>query len=198
MDITASNSLPTDGVTITSPVNNSTTGNQVLVTASATESSAQIYQLQAWDDSLGVKLGESAPNTSTISQTYTLAPGTHRIIVEDISTGTFSDLHAASVTINVVSSAQDGVTITSPLNNSTTGSQVLVTASATESSAQIYQLQVWDNTTGKKLGASAPGTSTISQTYTLGRGKHQIIVEDISTGTFQVLHKASVTIKVSF
>lgn len=198
VNITVSNSLPTDGVTITSPINNSTTGTQVLVTASAVESSAQIYQLQVWDDTLGVKLGESAPNTSTISQTYTLAPGTHRIIVEDISTGTFSDLHTASVTINVASSAQDGVTITSPLNNSTTGSQVLVTASARESSAQIYQLQVWDNTTGKKLGESAPGTSTISQTYTLGRGKHQIIVEDISTGTYQVLHKASVTIKVSF
>lgn len=198
VNITVTNSLPTDGVTITSPVNNSTTGTQVLVTALATESSAQIYQLQVWDDTAGVKLGQSAPNTSTVSQVYTLSPGAHRIIVEDISTGTYSDLHTASVTINVVNSVQNGVTITSPANNSTTGSQVTVTASATESSAQIYQLQVWDDTVGVKLGQSAPNTSTVSQTYTLARGTHRIIVEDISTGTYQVLHKGSVTINVSF
>ena len=184
-----------DGVTINSPVNNSTTGTQVQVTASAVESSSQIYQLQVWDDTTGQKLGQSAANTSSINQTFTLAPGPHRLVVEDISTGTYSDLHIASVNINVVA---DGITITSPANGATTGAQVLVTASARESSAQIYQIQVWDNTTGKKLGQSAPGTSTISQTYTLGRGTHQLIVEDISAGTFQVLHKASVTIKVAF
>jgi hypothetical protein len=73
----------------------------------------------------------------------------------------------------------------------------LVSASARESVAQIYQLQVWDNTTGQKLGGSAPGTSTIQQTFSLAPGPHQIIVEDISTGNFQVLHKSSVTINVS-
>jgi len=47
------------------------------------------------------------------------------------------------------------------------------------------------------LGKSLPGTSTISQTYTLAPGTHQIIVEDISTGNFQVLHRSSVTITVN-
>ena len=188
----------TGSVTITAPLQNATTGTSVLVTASATESTAQIYQLQVWDNTTGVKLGESAPNTSTISQTYTLAPGAHHIIVEDISTVTFSDLHFASVDITVSSaSPTDGVTITSPANNSTTGSQVTVSAFATESSAQIYQLQVWDATTGLKLGESTPGTASISQTYTLAAGSHHIVVEDISTGTFSVLHQASVDITVS-
>jgi hypothetical protein len=69
-----------------------------------------------------------------------------------------------------------------------------VNASARESAAGIYQLQVWDNTTGKKLGESAPGSSTISQTFSLTPGTHEIVVEDISAGTFQALHKSSVTI----
>jgi len=90
----------------------------------------------------------------------------------------------------------DGVFVTSPLNNSTSGQQVTVSASARESAAQIWQLQVWDNTTGTKLGESAPGTSTINQTFTLAPGTHQIVVEDISTGTFQALHKANVFIQV--
>jgi hypothetical protein len=90
----------------------------------------------------------------------------------------------------------DGVSILSPLPNSTSGQQVVVNASARESAASIYQIQVWDNTTGKKLGQSSPGSATINQMFLLPSGTHQIIVEDISTGTFQTLHQASVTVHV--
>ncbi|HEY6251026.1 MAG TPA: alkaline phosphatase family protein [Candidatus Angelobacter sp.] len=183
------------GVTVSSPAQNANTGTQVLVSASATEPNAQIYQIQVWDQTTGTKLGQSAPGTSTINQTYSLALGAHQLIVEDISTGTYQALHKTLVNITV--SAGDGVTITSPSSNSTTGTQVQVSASATESSAQIYQLQVWDNSTGQKLGQSAAGTSTINQSFSLAPGTHQLIVEDISTGTFQALHKSSVSINVS-
>ena len=183
-----------DGVAIASPLPNATVGTEVRVSASATESAAQIYQLQVWDDTTGQKLGESAPGSSTIQQTFSLTPGQHRIIVEDVSTGTYQTLHKALVNITVLA---DGVTIASPATNSIGGTQVLLSASARESVAQIYQLQVWDNTTGQKLSESAPGTSTITQTFSLAPGPHQIIVEDIGTGGFQVLHKASVTIKVT-
>lgn len=183
-----------DGVTIASPASNATTsGPLVQVSASAIESAAQIYQLQVWDNTTGQKLGESAPGTSSINQGFSLAPGTHQIIVEDISTGTFRTLHQASVNVSVLA---DGVFIASPLNNSTAATQVTVSASARESTASIWQLQVWDIATGIKLGESAPGTSTINQTFTLAPGTHQIVVEDISTGTFQALHKANVFIQV--
>jgi len=180
-----------DGVNIASPVANSTSGPSVLVNASAMESAAQIYQLQVWDNTTGRKLGESAPGTSAINQTFSLAAGPHQIIVEDLSTGSFQTLHKTLVNITVLA---DGVSIAAPLSGATTGSQVAVNASARESAAGIYQLQVWDNTTGKKLGESAPGSSTISQTFSLTPGTHEIVVEDISTGTFQALHKSSVTI----
>lgn len=181
-------------VTITSPAPNAVTGAQVQVTASATESSAQIYQLQVWDDTTGKKLGESAPGTSTINESFTLAPGQQKIIVEDISTGTYQALHKAAVAITVEAG---GVTITTPSANATTGEQVLVSASATEPGVQIYQLQVWDDTTGQKLGESAPGTSSISETFSLAPGPHQIIVEDIRSGSYAAIHKAEVNITVA-
>jgi hypothetical protein len=182
-----------DGVNILSPAPNSASGPLVQVSASAIETAAQIYQLQVWDNTTGQKLGESLPGTSSINQSYSLAAGTHQIIVEDISTGTFQTLHKSAVNVTVLA---DGVLITSPLNNSTSGQQVTVSASGRESAAQIWQLQVWDNTTGIKLGESAAGASTINQTFTLAPGTHQIVVEDLSAGTFQALHKAIVFIQV--
>lgn len=183
-----------DGVTITSPTPNATSGPSVLVSASAIESQAQIYELQVWDDTTGRKLGESAPGMSTIQQTYTLASGPHQLVVEDIAAGTYQVLHQASTNIIVVT---DGVTIVSPLPNSANGQQVEVKASAQESTTSIYQLQIWDATTGAKLGQSAAGTSAIDLTVSLNPGIHQLTVEDISAGSYQVLHKASVTISVN-
>jgi hypothetical protein len=193
-NVTAMKDFFGGGVTVASPMQNATTGTQVTVDASATEPGAQIYQLQVWDQTTGTKLGQSAANTSAINQTYSLASGVHQLVVEDITAGTFQALHKTLVNITVVAA---GVTITAPTPNSTSGTQVPVTASATEPNTQIYQLQVWDNSIGQKLGESAPGTSAVSQTYSLGPGTHQIVVEDISAGTFQALHKSSVNINVS-
>src|SRR4029077_9153523 len=136
---------------------------------------------------------ESTPGTSIINQTFSLAPGQHQLIVEDIGAGTFQTLHKSAVNVTVLA---DGVFINSLITNSSIGPQVVLSAFARESSASIYQLQVWDDTTGKKLGESAPGSSTINQTYLLPSGAHQIIVEDISTGVFQAIHKATVTVNV--
>jgi len=182
-----------DGVNIASPAPNATTGPVVQVSASAIESAAEIWQVQVWDNTTGQKLGESAARTSNINQSFTLAPGTHQLIIEDISTGTFQTLHKSVVNITVLA---DGVFISSPLHNSSSIGQVTVSASARESTAGIWQLQVWDSTTGVKLGESAPGTSSINQTFTLARGVHQIVVEDIAAGTFQPLHTASVVVQV--
>lgn len=176
------------GVTVNSPVNNSTTGTSVLVDAFATESGATIDHLEVWDN--GTKLGNSPPG-STIHQNFTLAVGSHQMTVQDMSTGTFQVLHKTIVNFTV---SADGVTINSPVAGSTTGSSVLVDASATESGATIDHLEVWDN--GTKLGNSPTG-STIHQTFVLSSGSHQMTVQDMSTGTFQVLHKSVVTFTVS-
>jgi phosphatidylinositol-3-phosphatase len=183
----------TGAVAVTSPAQNAITGTQVLVSASASEST-KVYQLQVWDNLSGQRLGESAPNTSSFNQTVTLLPGTHQLIIEDIAAGNFAVLHKAIV---IVTARPDGVAITSPAPNATSGPAVLVNASASETAEKIYQLQVWDRTTGQKLGESAPGSSTISQTLILAAGTHQIVVEDIAAGTFQALHKASITVNIA-
>lgn len=179
----------TGGVTISAPANNSNQSTSVRVTASATETGTTIAQMQVWDNTTGVRLGIN--NGSTIDQTYTLAPGTHQIIVEDLASGTFAVIHTSSVTITVFA---DGVHITAPANNASITGPVHVTGFATEAGTQIAQMQVWDNTTGVRLGIN--NGSTIDQTYTLAAGTHQIIMEDLASGTFAVIHTASVTVTV--
>lgn len=179
----------TGSVTISAPANNSNQSTSVRVTASATETGTQIAQMQVWDNTTGVRLGIN--NGSTIDQTYTLAPGTHQIIVEDLAAGTFAVIHTSSVTITVFA---DGVHITAPANNASITGPVHVTGFATEAATQIAQMQVWDNTTGVRLGIN--NGSTIDQTYTLAAGTHQIIMEDLAAGTFAVIHTASVTVTV--
>jgi hypothetical protein len=176
-------------VTISAPANNSNQSTSVRVTASATETGTTIAQMQVWDNTTGVRLGIN--NGSTIDQTYTLAAGTHQIIVEDLAAGTFAVIHTSSVTITVFA---DGVHITAPANNASITGPVHVTGFATEAATQIAQMQVWDNTTGVRLGIN--NGSTIDQTYTLATGTHQIIMEDLEAGTFAVIHTASVTVTV--
>jgi hypothetical protein len=86
------------------------------------------------------------------------------------------------------------VHITAPANNASITGPVHVTGFATEAATQIAQMQVWDNTTGVRLGIN--NGSTIDQTYTLASGTHQIIMEDLAAGTFAVIHTASVTVTV--
>lgn len=183
--------VATDGVVITSPQPNAVSGALVTVAATAKESAATIYQLQVWDITTGKKLGQSAPGTSSINQAFTLGSGAHKLVVEDISTGTYSTLHSSAVTVSVLA---DGISITSPASTLIAGTQVTVSATAHESAATVYNIQVWDATTGKKLGQSAANTSTINQTYTLTPGTHQLVVEDISTGTYQILHQTAITV----
>jgi hypothetical protein len=179
----------TGSVSISAPANNSNQSTSVRVTASASESGTQIAQIQVWDNTTGVRLGIN--NGSTIDQTYTLTPGAHQIIVEDLAAGTFALLHTSTVNITVFA---DGVHITAPANNASITGPVHVTGFATESGTQIAQMQVWDNTTGVRLGIN--NGSTIDQTYTLAAGTHQIVMEDLAAGTFALIHTASVTVTV--
>jgi hypothetical protein len=145
-------------ITVTSPRAGAVTGTQLPVNATATEANASIYQLQVWDRSTGQKLAESATGTSTFQQTLQLTPGTHQLVIENIAGGSFRVLHKAVLT---VTARPDGVAIASPLPNATCGPSVLVSASAIESASQIDHLEVWDSTTGRKLGESGPGTPVI-------------------------------------
>jgi hypothetical protein len=83
------------------------------------------------------------------------------------------------------------VVINSPANNSVQGPSLLVNAAASELSAKIDHVEVWDtfNGTATKLGNIF--SKTVSQPYTVsGDGQHTMTVQDIGVGPgYAVLHK---------
>jgi hypothetical protein len=187
------------GVAIDSPPNGSTQGTSVLVKAEASENGRTIDHLEVWDNTTGIKLGNS-PGT-TVNQNFTLAAGQHQLVVEDVSAGGVT-YHKEYTTITVSSS--NGVFITTPANNSTQAANATnistgtagfpVSAYAVEGSTPIDHLEVWDNVSGK-LGDSPKG-STIHQWYGLAAGAHTLTVQDMtSNGT--VIHKSTVNVTVN-
>jgi hypothetical protein len=196
--------VTTSGVTVVSPTPNSTQAQLLNVNAYAVESTGNVDHLEVWAD--GHKIGDS-PKGATINQWYykdpNLGVGSHNLSVEDVSpSGTV--LHSQVIPI-VVSSANN-VYVNSPANNSTQGTSVLVNAYAYEqgsgSNQLIDHLEVWDlfNGTSTKLGNSPLGYATtslfINQRYNLAPGAHQLVIQDSSTGTFQIIHKNTVNITV--
>jgi Phosphoesterase family len=83
------------------------------------------------------------------------------------------------------------VVINSPANNSTQGPSLLVNAAASELSAKVDHMEVWDtfNGTATKLGNIF--SESINQAYTVsGDGLHTMTVQDIGVGpSYAVLHK---------
>jgi hypothetical protein len=91
-------------------------------------------------------------------------------------------------------STSGGVVIDSPPNGSIQGTSVLVKGAASENGRTIDHLEVWDNTSGTKLG-NVPGT-IVNQNFTLTAGQHQLVLEDVSSGGV-TYHKEYTTITVS-
>lgn len=184
-----------NGVFIRTPATNSTQAMLFPVSAYAVESGGNVDHLEVWLD--GTKLGNS-PKGSTIQQWYRTSTGSHQLTIKDISTSA-QVLHQTSIPISV--SSANNVYLNSPVNNSNQGTSVRVSAYAYEQNSSnqlVDHLEVWDN--GTKLGNSPlpyGGSSLFTdQTYTLGAGSHQLTIQDISTGTYAVIHKRIVNITV--
>jgi hypothetical protein len=176
------------GVFVGTPANNSTQSRIVPIGAFAVEagapaSSSGIDHLEVWNGS--AKIGDS-PKGTAISQWYEFAPGKYSVTIEDVS-GAGQVLHSSKVTFTV--SANLGVYVNSPANNSTwPTTTVPINAYAYEQNGAktplVYQLQVWDNTHGVKLGESVTGVGVnsvfMNQNVKLpGAGTYQLAIEDI-------------------
>jgi hypothetical protein len=179
------------GVAIDSPPNNSNQGTNVLVKAAASENGRTIDHLEVWDNTTGHKLGDF-PGT-TVNQTFTFTPGTHQLVVQDVSAGAVV-YHKEYATVIV--SAANGVTITEPANNSSQSSLLFpLAAYAVSATPAIDHLEVWDNTTGKKLEDSPKG-STVNRWFTVSSGTHNLVVQSMaSNGT--VIGTSNVTVTAS-
>jgi hypothetical protein len=196
----------TYGVFVNTPANNSTQSRLVPLSAFAVEAGAQastsgVERLEVWNGN--AKLGDSPKGTS-ISQSYSFAPGKYTLTIQDVS-GAGQVLHKSNVTFTVSSSL--GVYVNSPANNSTwPTTTVPINAYAYEqngpSTPLVYQLQVWDNTHGVKLGESATGLGVnsvfMNQNVTLpGPGTYQLAIEDINPNDgYKAIHTAYVNVTV--
>jgi Phosphoesterase family len=196
----------TYGVFVNTPANNSTQSRLVPLSAFAVEAGAQasssgIERLEVWNGN--AKLGDS-PRGTSISQWYSFAPGKYTLTVQDVS-GAGQVLHKSNVTFTVSSSL--GVYVNSPANNSTWPiTTVPINAYAYEQNGArtplVYQLQVWDNTHGVKLGESATGVGVnsefINQSVTLpSAGTYQLAIDDIdSNNGYKAIHTTYVTVTV--
>jgi phosphatidylinositol-3-phosphatase len=194
------------GVFTGTPANGSTQAALFPLTALAVESSAEesisgIDHLEVWNGT--TKLGNS-PKGTTISQWYSLAPGSYTLAVHD-ATSAGTTLHTSNVSFTVSSAL--GVFVNSPANNSTWSTTTIpINAYAYEQSGSVTPLidhiEVWDNTHGVKLGESVTGVGVnsafINQNVTLaGPGTYQLAIEDINPNNgYKPIHTKYVTVTV--
>ena len=83
------------------------------------------------------------------------------------------------------------VVINSPANGSTQGASVLVNAAASELSAQVDHMEVWDTFNGKATKLGNVFSKTIDQAFSVsGNGAHQMTIQDIGAApSYKTLHK---------
>ena len=137
------------------------------------------------------------PNVKTnyVSNVYYQHENTLKTMLESLGITTYPGWsNGAAAMTDFFTSTSGGVAVDSPPNGSTQGTSVLVKAAASENGRTIDHMEVWDNTTGIKLG-NVPGT-TVDQSYTLSTGQHKLAVEDVSSGGV-TYHKEYTTITVS-
>jgi hypothetical protein len=201
-------------VTITIPSQNEAVGQaiQISVTQScANYTNAMIAYIDNTDcassaypfPNAGCHTDNGVQNFST-STWVQVTPGKHTMVVNNWNAaGTPNVSNAVTFTYT----AATGVSITAPQAGATVADPVAVQASASERVA-INQMQVWDN--GTKLGfycnagmnsgggcnASSSNTMSLSQSYTLAGGSHQVTVEDLDNN-FNVVNKAIVAYSVT-
>ena len=194
------------GVFVKTPASGSTQATLFPLSAFALESGAQgsssgVDHIEIWNGN--TKLGDS-PKGTTISQWFSLAPGSHTLSVRDVS-GSWQVVHTTDVSFTVSSAL--GVYVNSPANNSTWPTTTIpINAYAYEQSGSstplVDHIEVWDNTHGVKLGESVTGVGVnsvfMNQDVTLpAPGTYQLAIRDINPNDgYKPIHTSYVTVTV--
>lgn len=159
------------GVTVTAPKNNSTVGSPVNYVATATTSCSKGVS------AVGIytapnKLAYST-NGNSLNTNLSLNPGTYNTTVEEWDN--CGGASSTPITITVGSSGP-GVTVTSPVNNSTVSSPVQYTATATTSCAKgVSAMGIY--TASGVLAYSTNGAS-LDTSLTLNPGTYDTTVQE--------------------
>jgi hypothetical protein len=174
--------------------------NALAVEPGPQSSAAGVDHIEVWNGT--TKLGDS-PKSTSLSQWYSLSPGNYSLTVQNVSS-IGAPLHKS--TVNFAVSANRGVYVNSPANNSTwPTTTVPINAYAYEqngsSTPLVDHLEIWDNTHGVKLGQSPTGVGVnslfVNQKVTLPRpGTYQLAINDVDGNTFRAIHTTYVTVTV--
>lgn len=91
------------------------------------------------------------------------------------------------------------VVINSPATGSIQGPSLLVNAAASELSAKVDHMEVWDTFNGKATKLGNVSSENINQSFSVsGNGAHQITIQDIGVApTYLILHKETTNYTVS-
>jgi hypothetical protein len=157
--------------TLTSSLNPSAYGQQVMFTATISPSSGATGTVTFMDGAS--TLGASALNASGVAtlSTSSLAVGTHSITAQYSGDGSHSS-SASSPLSQIVSKAGTTTTLSSSSNPSKSGSPVTFTATVSASSAS-GSVQFFDGSTSLGTVPLTSGMASLT-TSTLGGGKHSI------------------------
>jgi hypothetical protein len=161
------------GVTVTSPTNGATVSGSVTYKASATASSCSKGVA-----SMGIY---SAPgvlayvvNGASLNTTLTLGTGTHYTTVEewDYCGGAAT----APITVTVTSGGGSGVAVSAPANNSSVGSPVNFSASATSSCSKgVASMGIY---TAPSVLAYVVNGSSLNTSLSLSAGTYNTVVQE--------------------
>jgi Phosphoesterase family len=196
----------TYGVFVKTPASNSTQAalfplSAFAVEARAQESSSGIDHIEVWNGN--TKLGDSPKGTS-ISQWYSLAPGSHDLTIQDV-TSSGQRIHESNLNFTV--SSRLGMFVNSPANDSIWSTTTIpINAYAYEQNGAktplVDHIEVWDNTHGVKLGQSPTGVGVnsvfINQSVSLpGPGTYQLAIFDTDPNNgYKPIHTEYVNVTV--
>jgi Phosphoesterase family len=196
----------TYGVFVKTPASNSTQAalfplSAFAVEARAQESSSGIDHIEVWNGNS--KLGDS-PRGTNISQWYSLAPGSHDLTIQDV---TSSGQHIHERNVNFTVSSRLGMFVNSPANDSTWSTTTIpINAYAYEQNGAktplVDHIEVWDNTHGVKLGQSPTGVGVnsvfINQNVSLpGPGTYQLAIFDTDPNNgYKAIHTEYMNVTV--
>jgi len=143
-------------VSITSPANGSsfTAGSTITLNASASETNGTIAQVQFYNGSSLLGTDTSSPYSFTWGN---VPAGTYSITAKATDANGVSTTSGA-ITVSVTSPSSPTVSITSPANGSsyTAGSNLSITANASETNGTISQLQFYNGSTLLGTDTSSP------------------------------------------
>ncbi len=182
------------GVNVCTPAENSTVTSPVQISAAATVSGG-VYRFEIWNG--GTKLA-SVSNSSTMTESLTLAPGTYHLLFNAYNKAGTHEKLTRDFTVgsggggSCTVPSSPGVNVCTPAENATVSSPVQISATANVSGG-VYRFEIW-NGSAKLASVSNSGTMTESLTLSPGTyhlnfnaynkaGTHEKLTRDFTVGT---------------